>query len=64
MDAADALEWAAKAAAIAVSRPGAAPSIPCKGGSGPVLGLGLRLGIRGRAGRPWAARSLPCFLLP
>ena len=30
MDAADALEWAAKAAAIAVSRPGAAPSIPCK----------------------------------
>ena len=30
MDAADALEWAAKAAAIAVSRPGAAPSIPSK----------------------------------
>lgn len=30
MKAADALEWAAKAAAIAVSRPGAAPSIPSK----------------------------------
>lgn len=30
MDAADALEWAAKAAAIAVSRMGAAPSIPSR----------------------------------
>lgn len=30
MDAAAALEWAAKAAAIAVSRQGAAPSIPSR----------------------------------